>query len=227
MNAEDIRAVYERFARTYDRGQWIAEGLFLKRLRRRLLSRIRCEGRCQVLEVGIGTGINLPYYGPSCVVSGVDLSRPMLERSMARAYRLGRQLSVETMDAERLAFPDQTFHAVVSTLTLCTTPDPPRFLKEISRVCRLDGRVFLLEHGMSTAKPINWVLNRLAPGHLGRCACHLTRDVAALPEQAGLRILHRERHLAGVFVLIEAAPRAVGTAKSVAEGVGFEPTDPG
>ena len=207
MNAEGIRAVYERFARTYDRGQWIPEGLFLKRLRRRLLSRIRCEGGCQVLEVGIGTGINLPYYGPSCVITGVDLSRPMLERSMARAHRLGRQLSVETMDAETLAFSDQTFHAVVSTLTLCTTPDPLRFLKEISRVCRLEGRVFLLEHGLSTAKPVNWVLNRLAPGHLGRHACHLARDLAALTEQAGLRILHRERHLGGVVVLIEAAPR--------------------
>jgi ubiquinone/menaquinone biosynthesis C-methylase UbiE len=212
VNAEEIRAVYERFARTYDRGQWIVEGLFLKRFRRRLLSRIRCEGGCQVLEVGIGTGINLPYYSPSCVIFGVDLSRPMLERSMARAHRLGRQLTVETMDGEALAFPNHTFNAVVSTLTLCTTPDPLRLLKEISRVCRPDGRVLLLEHGLSTAKTVNWMLTRLAPGHLDRCACHLTRDVAALPEQAGLRIVHTERHLLGVFALIEASPRPMGGA---------------
>lgn len=214
MNAEDIRTVYERFARTYDRGQWITEGLFLKRLRRRLLSRIRCEGGCQVLEVGIGTGVNLPYYGPSCVISGVDLSRPMLERSMARAHRLGRQVNVETMDGEALEFPDHTFHAVVSTLTLCTTPDPLRLLTEMSRVCRLDGKVLLLEHGLSTAKPVNWLLTRMAPGHLGRYACHLTRDVAALPAQAGLRILHEERHLVGVLVLIEASPRSRDEDKS-------------
>ena len=117
MNVEDIRTVSERWARLYDRGQWIAETLFPRRLRRRLLSRVQCQARCQVLEVGLGTGINLPY-APSCVIYGVDLSRSMLERAVARAHRLDRQLNVETMNAEALAFPDYTFHTVVSTLTL-------------------------------------------------------------------------------------------------------------
>jgi len=207
MNVEDIRTVYERWARFYDRGQWIAEALFLRRLRRRLLSRVQCQARCQVLEVGIGTGINLPYYDPSCVIYGVDLSRSMLERAVARAHRLDRQLNVETMNAEALAFRDHTFHAVVSTLTLCTTPDPLQQVREMTRVCRPDGKLLLLEHGLGTAKPVNWALHRLAPGHLRRCACHLMRDVSRLPEQAGLRIIHKERHLFGVFVLIEASPR--------------------
>ena len=206
MPTEVIRAVYERFARVYDRSQWINEALLLRRLRRHLLSRTRCRGPCQVLEVGIGTGANLPFYPPTAVVHGIDLSQPMLERALARAHRLGRQLHVETMNAEHLPFPDQSFDTVVSTLTLCTTPDPLRLLREMARVCRPDGRVLLLEHGVSTAPAVNWVLYRLAPGHLRRYACHLTRDVAALPERAGLRIVHMERHLLGVFVLIEAAP---------------------
>ncbi|HKV44764.1 MAG TPA: class I SAM-dependent methyltransferase [bacterium] len=204
MDVEEIRTIYARWAPRYDRGQWLAERLLLGRLRRRLLSRAR--GR--VLDVGMGTGVNLPYYAATCPIVGVDLSRPMLERALARAYRLERHLIVEVMDAEALAFPDRTFDTVVSTLTLCTTPDPVRLLRELARVCRPTGRVLLLEHGLGTVPVLNWVLRRLAPGHLARWACDLTRDVAALPPRAGLEIRALERAWFGVFTLIEAA---VGT----------------
>ncbi len=202
MGVDEIRTVYEREAPAYDRGQWIPERLLRGRLRRRLLS--RASGR--VLEVGMGTGVNLPYYAPRCPIVGVDLSRPMLERALARAYRLGRQLTVEAMDAEVLTFPDQMFDTVVSTLTLCTTPDPVRLLREIGRVCRPTGRVLLMEHGIGTVRFVNWMLHRLEPGQVARCACHMTRDVAALPPQAGLRVHNQQRYLWGVLVLIEAAP---------------------
>jgi ubiquinone/menaquinone biosynthesis C-methylase UbiE len=200
--AERVREVYERCAPSYDLGQWLPERVLFGRLRRRLLSRARGK----VLEVGIGTGANLPYYSKTCPVVGVDLSRPMLERALARAYRLGLSLTVETMDAETLAFPDRNFDSVVSTLTLCTTPDPMRLLQEMGRVCRPGGRVLLLEHGLGTAPVVNWILRRLARGHLTRCACHLTRDVAALPVRAGLRVLGQKRHLWGVVTLTEAIP---------------------
>lgn len=204
---DTIRAVYERFARTYDRSQWVTEFFLLRRFRRRLISRVECHARCQVLEVGIGTGANLQYYPSNSVITGIDLTRSMLERALARAHRLGRQLTVEVVDAEKLPFGDGAFDTVVSTLTLCTTPDPLRLLGEMTRVCRPDGRILLLEHGLSTQRSINWVMHRLAPGHLRKYACHLTRDMVALPGQAGLKVLHIERHVFGIFVLIEAAPR--------------------
>jgi len=202
---ERIRNVYERFAPSYDRCGWVGEVFALRGLRQIMISRARCGPGCRVLEVGIGTGINLSYYDPRCDLTGIDLSGAMLERAAARARRLKRPLAVEEMDAEHLAFADATFDAVVSTLTLCTTPDPVRALREIGRVCRRGGRVLLLEHGRSTSRPVNWVLDRLAPGHFGRHACHLTRDVAALPAQAGLDVLHVERHFFGIVALIEAA----------------------
>jgi len=211
--ASEIRAVYERWAPVYDRGQWGPEHLGLGRLRRRVVSRAR--GR--VLEVGIGTGVNLPYYPSPCAIHGVDLSPSMLERAVARAHRLGRHLVVEAMDAEVLGFPDRSFDTVLSTLTLCTTPDPVRLLREMARICRPAGRVLLLEHGLGTARPMNWLLRRLAPGHLRRCACDLTRDVAALPAQAGLRVAREERYLFGVFTVIDAAP---GDPEARREGAG-------
>ncbi|HVI86285.1 MAG TPA: methyltransferase domain-containing protein, partial [bacterium] len=105
-----------------------------------------------------------------------------------------------------LRFPDQSFDTVVSTLTLCTTPDPLRLLREMARVCRPDGRVLLLEHGASTAPMINRILHRLAPGHLRRYACHLSRDVATLPGLVGLRVIDSRRYVFGVLALIEAVP---------------------
>lgn len=203
---ETIRSVYERFARVYDRSQWISEILLLRRLRRELIARARCRGQCQVLEVGIGTGLNLPFYPPGAVIHGVDLSRPMLERALARAQRLGRHVHLETVNGEQLPFPDESFDTVVSTLTLCTTPDPLQLLREMGRVCRPDGRVLLLEHGLSAAPAVNWVLHRLAPGHLRRYACHLTRNVMALTAQTGLRVVDVQRYVFGIFAAIEAAP---------------------
>ena len=100
MGADEIRSIYAREAPRYDRGQWLAERLLLGRLRRRLL--LGANGR--VLEVGIGTGVNLPFYPPRCPVVGVDLSQAMLERALARAYRLGRQLTVEVMDQKPWRF---------------------------------------------------------------------------------------------------------------------------
>jgi len=202
MTVEQIRAIYEACAPRYDWSQWIFEVLLIGRLRRRLLSRAR--GR--VLEVGIGTGVNLRYYAPSCAILGVDLSRPMLERAVQRAHTLERQLMVEVMDGEDLGLPDQSFDTVVSTLTLCTTPQPVRLLREMRRVCRAEGRVLLLEHGVGTDIFVNRMLSHFAPGQLARYACHLTRDVTVFPGQAGLRVLRAQRRLFGMFTLIEAAP---------------------
>jgi ubiquinone/menaquinone biosynthesis C-methylase UbiE len=202
MTVEQIRAIYEGCAPWYDWSQWIFEVLLIGRMRRRLLSRAR--GR--VLEVGIGTGVNLRYYAPSCAILGVDLSRPMLERAVQRAHALERQLMVEVMDAEDLALPDQSFDTVVSTLTLCTTPQPVRLLREMRRVCRAEGRVLLLEHGLGTDIWVNRLLSHFAPGQLARYACHLTRNVADLPEQAGLKVLRTQRRVFGTLTLIEAQP---------------------
>jgi ubiquinone/menaquinone biosynthesis C-methylase UbiE len=136
-----------------------------------------------------------------------DLGQWLPERLLiARLRRRLLSLTVDTMDAERLAFPDRSFDTVVSTLTLCTTLEPVRLLQEMGRVCRSGGRILLLEHGLGTAPAVNWILHRLARGHLTRCACHLARDVAVLPVRAGLRVLDQKRHLWGVVTVTEATP---------------------
>ncbi len=203
MDAEGIRAVYDRLAPWFDLCEGVAEALLgLGRWRQQLLTRAR--GR--VLEVGIGTGRNLPYYPPEAEVVGVDLSPAMLERARRRAERLGRRVCLAVMDGQRLLFPDSYFDAVVATLVLCTVPEPVQALREMVRVCRPDGRILLLDHVRSRAGWLAWLQERATPPWQRVCGCHLDRDSEALARAAGLRVPAVRRGFLGLVCAVEASP---------------------
>jgi len=201
-----IREIYDRLAPRYDRREAVVEWL-LRGHRRRLLRRAR--GR--VLEVGIGTGRNLPYYPPGCRITGIDLSPEMLRRAEERAARLGRDVTLLPMDAEELSFPSGSFDTVVSSLTLCTVIDPIRALSEMARVTAPGGRILLLEHGRSPYLWLSRLLDRLAPHQVEKYGCHPNRNVLALVQAADLVVLRSERHLLGMLHLIWARPQLFPT----------------
>jgi ubiquinone/menaquinone biosynthesis C-methylase UbiE len=99
-----------------------------------------------VLEVGAGTGPNLPYYPPGVHVTAVDVSALRIERARQRAQRLGLQADLRVMDAQQLDFPAATFDAAVATLVFCSVPDPVAGLRELARVVKPGGQVLLLDH---------------------------------------------------------------------------------
>lgn len=197
-----VREIYDRLAPRYDRCEGWVEW-WLRRYRKRLLARAR--GR--VLEVGIGTGRNLPYYPAGCRITGIDLSPEMLKVAARRAARLGRDVTLLPMDAEELSFPSGSFDTVVSTLTLCTVVDPIRALGEMARVTAPGGRILLLEHGRSTHLWLSRLLDRLAPHQIAKCGCHPNRNVLALVQAADLVVLRCERCFLGVLHLIWARPK--------------------
>ena len=145
LSQREISQKYDRFARWYDWVEGIPELLGVNRLRYRMLQ--RASGT--VLEVAIGTGKNLPYYPRGCRIIGADASKEMLAIAQRRASRLWLDVSFSLADAEALPFSDATFDTVVSSLSTCTFPDPVAALQEMARVCRLEGKVLLLEHGRS------------------------------------------------------------------------------
>ena len=198
-----IREIYDRLAPRYDRREALVEWL-LRGYRRKLLRRAR--GR--VLEVGIGTGRNLPYYPPGCQITGIDLSPEMLKRAEERAARLGRDVTLLPMDVEELSFPSGSFDTVVSSLTLCTVIDPIQALSEMARVTAPGGRLLLLEHGRSPYLWLSRLLDRIAPRQVEKYGCHPNRNVPALVQAADLVILKSERHLLGVLHLLWARPHA-------------------
>src|SRR5207249_10418367 len=102
------------------------------------------------LEVGIGTGLDIPLYPLEVALTGVDASPEMLAIAEQRAASLGRDARLVVGDAEVLEFPDASFDTVVFALSLCTIPDDRRAVAEARRVLRLSGRLLLLEHVRSS-----------------------------------------------------------------------------
>ncbi len=139
----DVEAAYARWAPVYDL-------TFAAVMRPGRIAAARAASRPggRVLDVGVGTGLELPMFEPATRLVGVDLSRPMLARAKARV-RAGRLVQVEglvVMDATRLGFADATFDAVVAPYVLTVVPDPAASLDEWARVLKPGGEIVLVNH---------------------------------------------------------------------------------
>ncbi len=149
----------------------------------------------EVLEIGIGTGLNLSHYGSNVSrVRAVDPT-PMLPTRIAKR-RAGVHFPVEIThhSAERLPYEDRIFDCVVSTWTLCTIPDAVRALREVRRALKPDGRFLFLEHGRSDDQKIARWQDKLNPvQNIIGCGCNLNRRIDDLIAQAGLNIIQLDR----------------------------------
>lgn len=206
---DEIRRKYDKFARWYDLMDGIPEVLGVRRLRRRLLQ--RASGR--VLEIAVGTGRNLRYYPKACKITAVDFSPAMLYVTRSRADRLRLTIPFLVMDAESLAFHDRCFDTVVSSLTVCTFPDPAAALSDMARVCHADGRILLLEHGRSDVEWLGRWQDRRADRHARALGCRWNREPLDLVRQAGLKLIASQRLFFGVFHLLEAMPSDAAPAR--------------
>ena len=154
--------------------------------------RTRClqDVRGAVLEIGFGTGLNLPHY-PAAVTRVVGVDPSETSARLARTRIAASPFPVETigLSAERLPVQDGSFESIVSTFSLCTIPDVSGALREVRRVLTPNGRFHFVEHGRADdpaverwQRRLDGVQQRLFGG------CHLTRPIAALIEQAGFEI---------------------------------------
>ena len=200
LSKEDVREIYDSEAKYYDFFELIWGFLGLTDLRRKLGK----EAHRNILEVGIGTGKNLDYYSSKSKIWGIDLSKEMLKRARKKADRLGKSLGLEIGDAERLPYKNYSFDIVVDSLGLCTYPDPIKALEEMKRVCKKDGIIMLLEHGISNNSLIRKLQYIREERHYKMQGCHLTRNPEELARKAGLAIEKCERTFFGVFYLIKA-----------------------
>ena len=182
---ERIRRLYDDRAATYDRSLGIGERLLLGRFRQAFGALLSGE----TIEVGIGSGLNIPFYSAAVTRAvGVDLSQRMLQHAKERAARLGIPFALVQADAEALPFPDAAFDTVAISLALCTIPDPVRALRELGRICRPGGRIVMLEHVRSTARPLAALQRTLSPMNERTIGCHLDRDTIDLTRSLGFSI---------------------------------------
>jgi phosphatidylethanolamine/phosphatidyl-N-methylethanolamine N-methyltransferase len=143
MDLEAVQKVYRRYAAGYD----IYFGALFEPGRQAVLEKMGCRPGDRVLEVGVGTGLSLPHYPRGVEVTGIDISREMLARARARRrrYQLDH-VTLQRMDAERMAFADDSFDKVVAMYVVSVVPNPVRLVDEMRRVCRPGGELFIVNH---------------------------------------------------------------------------------
>ena len=190
-----LRRFYDRSAGEYDLWMRHYDRWFFGDARAQVCSRAKGP----ILELAIGTGLNLPFYPADVPLTGIDLSPAMLEVAGRRARELGREVDLRLGDAHDLAFPDECFETVVATLFLSTVPDPWRAASEAWRVLRPGGQLLLLDHVRSSVRPVRWAERLIAPLMASRAGVHLMRDPLDYLKDIGFRVEHCRQSRAGII----------------------------
>jgi SAM-dependent methyltransferase len=223
-------SAFDSASSTYDRGMLLLERLIFRRLRRRIFPRLGGD----VLELGVGTGVNLPLYGSGARVTGCDANGEMLAWAARRHTRATAALV--QADAQRLPFADGSFDVVAASLVFCSVADPARALAEARRVLhrpaptcpdrgrrakghcpepeegrcpelgegRPGGRLVLLEHTRGSGLGA-WLTDALHPlWDTWSRECRLNRETAQAVAAAGFKVQRVEHHALGIVRVIEA-----------------------
>lgn len=160
----DVEAAYARWAPIYD---LTFTAVF--RPGRRALATAASKADGPILDVGVGTGLELPMFEPHTRVYGVDLSEPMLRRAAQRVERdgLSHVVGLYKMDATRMAFADDSFACVAAPFVLTVVPEPEVMLDELARVVRPGGEIILVNHVSRKDDPLaildTWLDRHVAP----------------------------------------------------------------
>ena len=155
-----VAGVYEKLASVYD----LAFGPTLQPGRVRALQQMDIQSGERVLEVGVGTGINLSLYPKACRMTGIDFSSSMLEKARERVARGGlQQMRLLQMDAADLKFADDSFDIVYAPYLISVVPDPVKVAQEMRRVCRPGGRIIFLNHFLSPNLLVSRVERMISP----------------------------------------------------------------
>ena len=188
----------------YDIAVYPLERFGLGRWRRELIT----QAFGQVLEIGAGTGVNLPYYNGVNRVVVSEVNDGMLRRAAARRITPHLNTDFVVSDAQYLPFAPGSFDTVIATLAFCTIPHPDLAFREVKRVLRPQGQLLLMEHIRARKSWAVAIQNHLTP-YWCRIAdgCHLNRDSLELAQSNGFAVAKRRYGLDGWLVSARLTPR--------------------
>jgi len=160
LEKRQVERAYELYAPVYD---FIFDWIFAPG-RVAAVKHLDIQRGDSVLEVGIGTGLNLPLYPPACRLTGIDLSAEMLDKAVERVQTLAMpNVTLKVMDATSMDFADDEFDKAVATYTISAVPDPVAVLREMRRVVKPGGVLVTLNHFRSERRVVGWLEDLVAP----------------------------------------------------------------
>jgi ubiquinone/menaquinone biosynthesis C-methylase UbiE len=169
--------------------------------RRQLLS----YAKGNVLEVEVGEGNNFNYYPMGLHLTATDLSAKMVERAKAGAARKRIKARFIVSPVESLELQEQAFDTIVSTFSLSAYENPALVLEQFSKWCKPDGRILLLEYGLSKHAWVNWLQQKWEPFHYRKRGTHINRDILAIISDSKLMVKKVEVRYAGIVYLVWAS----------------------
>jgi len=200
------RATYQRIARWYD----FVDSPF-ERKRYKPIRPLVFEGlRGHILDAGVGTGCNIPYYPADTETVGIDLSPAMLARAARRREETCRDVELHEMNVMNLSFDDNRFDAVVSTFLFCVLEPQHQIpaLKELARVCKPDGELRLLEYSYSKNPRKRFIMKLWAPWVCFAYGAAFDRNTHYYMKEAGWRETENRFLVEDIVRLIIARPAA-------------------
>lgn len=180
-DTEKIKKRYNRVSKVYDLLESPMEWMVFEDWRIEVAKEL--EGK--VLEVGVGTGKNIPYYPEDVDVTAIDFSDKMLAKARKKAEKEDKEVELLEMDAQNMSFADDTFDTVFTTCVFCSVPDPVKGLKEIKRVCKPGGKIIMIEHVRSDKKVIGPLMDILNPISVNFYGANINRRTVDNVKKAG------------------------------------------
>lgn len=161
MDLDSIKKSYRFYAPFYN----LVFGHRINSGRKKVVDLLDQKPGMRILEIGVGTGLSVPYYDPNVKITGIDVSTEMLEKARKK-YPREKFPQVDEfleMDAQELTFEDGSFDVVVAMLVVSVVPDPEKMLAEMARVCAPGGKIIVLNHFASERGPMKKIENLIAP----------------------------------------------------------------
>jgi len=194
---------YDLLAPFYNLMEWPAEQLLFSRWKKRLWENIKGP---EVLEIGIGTGKNIPFHPSRVRITGMDISTGMLSRANRYIQKHHiKNVALEEADVQKLPYPDNSFDTVAGTFVFCSVPDPVLGLQEALRVTKPGGHLYLLEHILANNKWLAAIMRKMDSTFHFVTGVHIARETISNIEKAGWKIQRAGKLTSnGIFRMIEA-----------------------
>ncbi|KUO52657.1 MAG: methyltransferase type 11 [Desulfitibacter sp. BRH_c19] len=195
-----VRDKYDEKAKSYDKMMGPMDRMMMGKWRE-----ILCKNaKGLVLEAGVGTGANFPYYPQGIKVIGVDFSQRMLEIAESKVSQTNIPVELMLADIQELPFADNTFDTIIAACVFCSVPYPIKGFKELGRVLKPEGEIYLLEHVRSKKSVVGTVMDFLNPLTVKYHGVNINRITEANMLEAGLSIVEVKNLLSDIVKLITA-----------------------